>query len=136
MDRFPRGVHRLRVLTKQTRQRIRDAWGNEPFDQYGATETADIAAEHHACRHIHFFRALVIAEVVDEQYRPVPSGEYGSKVLITTLFSRTQPLIRYELNDSLRLSAEADWCGLPFARAGKHPGTGGGHFTPAGGVRR
>jgi len=103
------------VLTKQTRQRIRDAWGNEPFDQYGATETADIAAEHHACRHIHFFEDLVIAEVVDEQYRPVPSGEYGSKVLITTLFSRTQPLIRYELNDSLRLSAEAHSCGLPFA---------------------
>ena len=36
-------------------------------------------------------------------------------MLITTLFSRTQPLIRYELNDSVRVSAEAHACGLPFA---------------------
>ncbi len=103
------------VLTHQTRQRVREAWGDEPFDQYGATETADIAAEHKACRRMHFFEDLVIAEVVDEHYRPMPPGEYGAKVLITTLFSRTQPLIRYELNDSVRVSAEAHACGLPFA---------------------
>src|SRR5512134_847459 len=27
------------VLTPQTRQRVREAWDDEPFDQYGATET-------------------------------------------------------------------------------------------------
>jgi len=64
---------------------------------------------------MHFFEDLVIAEVVDERSRPVPPGEYGAKVLVTTLFSRTQPLIRYELNDSVRVSTEAHACGLPFA---------------------
>ena len=103
------------VLTQQTRQRVREAWGDEPFDQYGATETADIAAEYQVCRRMHFFEDLVIAELVDDRYRPVPPGEYGAKVLITTLFSRTQPLIRYELNDSVRLSMETHACGLPFA---------------------
>lgn len=103
------------VLTQQTRQRVREAWGDEPFDQYGATETADIAAEYRVCRRMHFFEDLVIAELVDDHYRPVPPGEYGAKVLITTLFSRTQPLIRYELNDSVRLSMETHACGLPFA---------------------
>ena len=103
------------VLTRQTRQRVREVWGDEPFDQYGATETADIAAEHKACRHLHLFEDLVIAEVVDENNQPVPPGVYGAKLLITTLFSRTQPLIRYELNDSVRLSTEAHSCGLPFA---------------------
>ncbi|HLF28350.1 MAG TPA: phenylacetate--CoA ligase family protein [Anaerolineae bacterium] len=103
------------VLTKQTRWRVQQAWGDEPFDQYGATETADIAAEYRACRRMHFFEDLVIAEVVDEHYRPVPPGEYGAKVLITTLFSRTQPLIRYEVNDSVRVSTDAHGCGLPFA---------------------
>ena len=102
------------VLTKQTRQRVREAWGDEPFDQYGATETADIAAEYKACRRMHLFEDLVIAEVVDEHYHPVPTGEYGTKVLITPLFSRTQPLIRYEINDSVRVSTEAHSCGLPF----------------------
>lgn len=103
------------VLTSQTRNRVKEAWGNEPFNQYVATETASIAAEHLTCRRMHFFDDLVITEVVDEQYRPVPAGEYGAKILVTTLFSRTQPLIRYELNDSVRVSTEPHDCGLPFA---------------------
>jgi phenylacetate-coenzyme A ligase PaaK-like adenylate-forming protein len=103
------------VLTQPTRQRAREAWGNEPFNQYAATETANIASEYRGDRRMHFFEDLVIAENVDEYYRPVPSGEYGAKVLITTLFSRTQPLIRYELNDSVRVSTEPNESGLPFA---------------------
>jgi putative adenylate-forming enzyme len=103
------------ILTPQTRTRVKEAWGIEPFNQYVATETASIAVEHQNCRRIHFFEDLVITEIVDEQYRPVPPGEYGAKILVTTLFSRTQPLIRYELNDSVRLSTEPHDCGLPFA---------------------
>jgi len=103
------------VLTNKTRLRAREAWGDEPFNQYVATEAASIAAEHQVCRRMHFFEDFVITEVVDEHYQPVPPGEYGAKVLITPLFSRTQPLIRYELNDSVRVSAEAHSCGLPFS---------------------
>jgi phenylacetate-coenzyme A ligase PaaK-like adenylate-forming protein len=103
------------VLTSQTRGRVKAAWGIEPFNQYVATEAASIAAEHQNCRRMHFFEDLVITEIVDEQYRPVPPGEFGAKILVTTLFSRTQPLIRYELNDSVRVSTESHNCGLPFA---------------------
>jgi phenylacetate-coenzyme A ligase PaaK-like adenylate-forming protein len=102
------------VLTSQTKQRVKEAWGDQPFNQYAATETASVASEHVSCRHMHFYEDLIITEVVDEQYRSVPAGEYGAKVLVTTLFSRTQPLIRYELNDSVRVSAEPSACGLPF----------------------
>jgi phenylacetate-coenzyme A ligase PaaK-like adenylate-forming protein len=103
------------VLTSQTRNSVRKAWGSEPFNQYVATETASIAAEHRSCRQMHFLEDLVITEVVDDKYRHVPPGEYGAKILVTTLFSRTQPLIRYELNDSVRVSTEPHDCGLPFA---------------------
>ncbi len=103
------------VLTSQTRNSVRKAWGSEPFNQYVATETASIAAEHRSCRKMHFLEDLVITEVVDDKYRRVPPGEYGAKILVTTLFSRTQPLIRYELNDSVRVSTEPHDCGLPFA---------------------
>lgn len=103
------------VLTQQTRQNARTAWGNEPFDQYGATETADIAAEYKTCRRMHLFEDLVLVEVVDEKNHPVPAGEYGAKLLVTSLLSRTQPLIRYELDDSICLSAEKHDCELPFA---------------------
>jgi len=65
------------VLTQQTRQRVREAWGDEPFNQYVATETADIAAEYKKCRRMHLFEDFVIAEVVDEHNRPVLPGAYG-----------------------------------------------------------
>lgn len=103
------------VLTEETRCRVLKAWGNEPYNQYGATETADIAAEYRLCRRTHLFEDLLFVEVVDNQYQPVAPGVYGSKVLVTTLFSRTQPLIRYELNDSVQLSLHPCECGLPFA---------------------
>lgn len=103
------------VLTRRTRQRVREAWDDEPFDEYAATETASIAAEYRACRRMHLFEDLLLIEVVDDYNCPVPPGEYGAKVLITTLFSHTQPLIRYELNDSVRISTKEHACRLPFA---------------------
>ena len=36
------------VLTSQTKQRVKEAWGDEPYNQYAATETAGIASEY-AC---------------------------------------------------------------------------------------
>lgn len=103
------------VLTEGTRRRIEEAWGVPPYNQYASTETAEIASECRMGRKMHLYEDLVIAEVVDKDYRPVPPGEYGEKLLVTTLFSRTQPLIRYELNDSIRLSTGTCPCGLPFA---------------------
>jgi phenylacetate-CoA ligase len=103
------------VLTDETRRRAEAAWGHAPFNQYGATETANIAAECKEHHRMHLYEDLLMTEVVDENYQPVPAGEYGAHVLVTTLFSRTQPLIRYEMNDSIRLSTDMCECGLPFA---------------------
>lgn len=105
------------VLPLESRERVRSAWGVEPFDVYAATETAGIAAECPQHR-LHLFDDLVIVEVVDEKNQPVPAGEFGSKVLVTVLFNRTQPLIRYEMSDRIMLSTEACTCGLPFAVLG------------------
>jgi putative adenylate-forming enzyme len=102
------------VLTDETRRLVEAAWGKRLFNQYAATETAGIAAE---CEHhmgLHLYEDLVIVENVDEHNRPVPAGVYGDKVLVTVLFNRTQPLIRYEIGDSIRLSDSSDACGRPF----------------------
>ena len=105
------------VLTDETRWRIEQAWGHPPFNAYGATEAgAGLAAETSDHAGMYVYEDNVIFEVVDEQYRPVPPGTYGDKVLITTLFSRTQPLIRYELSDSVRLAAQPSSLHLPFVR--------------------
>jgi len=102
------------VLTVETRARIRGAFGVPATNVYAATETAGIAS---ACRlgHLHRYEDLVIAEVVDGNNQPVPAGEYGAKLLVTVLFSRTQPLIRYELSDRVAASSETCPEGLPFA---------------------
>ncbi len=101
------------VLTQAARARIERAWGIQPFNVYATTETAGIAAE--CTRHrLHLFQDLVIAEVVDEKNRPVPPGEFGAKLLVTVLFSRTLPLIRYEVSDRVMISEQPCDCGLPF----------------------
>jgi phenylacetate-coenzyme A ligase PaaK-like adenylate-forming protein len=66
-------------------------------------------------RGLHLFEDLVLTEVVDEHNRPVPAGMYGAKVLVTVLFARTMPLIRYEMTDSVQLAAGHGCpCGRPY----------------------
>ncbi|HEY3374638.1 MAG TPA: hypothetical protein VGK02_06210 [Candidatus Aquicultor sp.] len=102
------------VLTQDSRELIKNAWGKEPFNQYAATETAGIASD---CEYhdLHLYEDLVITEIVNEKNAHVQPGEYGTKILVTVLFSRTLPLIRYEMSDSVRPSTRLSPCGRPFA---------------------
>jgi phenylacetate-coenzyme A ligase PaaK-like adenylate-forming protein len=102
------------VLTTDARERIRRAFGVSAFDVYAATETGGIASE---CEHhrMHLYEDLVITEAVDEAGRPVPPGTPAGRILVTVLESRTQPLIRYEMSDSIRLSSDVCPCGRSFA---------------------
>jgi phenylacetate-CoA ligase len=104
------------VLTDSTRRLATAAWGRSPSNVYAATETSGIAAECSEHPGMHLFEDLVITEVVDAGNRPVQPGEYGAKVLVTVLFSRTLPLIRYEMSDSPRVGADHGCpCGRPYA---------------------
>ena len=111
----PRAVNSAsEVLSAASRDLATRAWGVRPFDVYAATETGGIAAE---CAHhtgLHLFEDLVVAEPVDDDHAPVPAGTTGARLLVTVLSSRTLPLIRYELTDRVRESAERCPCGRPF----------------------
>lgn len=103
------------VRTAEMEQRIVAAWGHAPFDVYVSTESgAPIAAECDRHAGLHAFEDYVQIEVVDDDHRPVAVGEPGTRLLITNLFNRTQPLIRYELDDLVTVSAQACPCGRPF----------------------
>ncbi len=91
------------VLTEDSKRKIRRAWGKEPFNVYAATETAGIASETREHRGMALYEDLVIIEVVDSDYNAVPLGSFGEKLLVTVLYSRTVPLIRYEMSDSVSL---------------------------------
>lgn len=57
----------------------------------------------------------MIVESVDPAGLPVPAGTIGSRILVTILFSRTLPLIRYEMSDSLAIGGRGCPCGRSFA---------------------
>ena len=92
------------VLGADARAAARLAWGEDAVvDTYAATETAGIAS---TCPQggWHVYEDFVIVEPVDDTGRPVPPGTTSARVLVTVLFSRTLPLFRYELTDSIRLA--------------------------------
>ena len=101
------------VLTPPAAQELAKAWGSAPVDVYAATETAGIASP---CvyRNRHLYEDLLIVEPVDRDGSPVPRGTTGARVLVTVLFSRTLPLIRYEMSDTVRLGARGCPCGRSF----------------------
>ena len=103
------------VLTGDTRRLITEAWKIEPFNVYAATEPAGIASECAQHAGMHLYEDLVISEIVDEDNRPVTAGTVGAKILVTVLFSRTQPLIRYELSDAVLTSPRVCTCGRTLA---------------------
>ena len=100
------------MLTVEVRALVRRAWSIEVQDTYGATEYAPIASECAQGRK-HLFENGAIVDVVDEHGRAVPAGERGARLLLTVLGRLTQPLIRYELSDLVRVSNEPCPCGRP-----------------------
>ena len=104
------------VLTDEARRWINEAWAVQPTEVYATTETLYLANSTPPHPGLHLDEDLAILEVVDEHNRPVPGGEPGYKVLVTNLAKRTQPLIRYELSDSVTLAEGANPAGLPYRR--------------------
>lgn len=105
------------VLTNEARSHLEAAFGVAPTNVYAATETAAIASECPQGR-MHAYEDLVISEIVDEDNQPVRPGEYGARLLVTVLFSRTQPLIRYELSDRVQAGDGGCSDGRPYAVLG------------------
>jgi phenylacetate-CoA ligase len=101
-------------LTGVLRERLQAAFGVVPTDFYGTTE----GLYGHDCEHgsMHLFDDMCIVENVDEEARPVPVGEVGSRLLVTNLFNRVQPLIRFEISDLVAVEPEPCPCGRTLMR--------------------
>lgn len=56
----------------------------------------------------------VLLEPVDERHRPTPPGVPSHTVLLTNLANRVQPLIRYDLGDSVTLLDRPCQCPVKF----------------------
>ncbi len=101
------------VLSPVAALEMERAWSCAPNDVYAATETAGISSQCRLGRR-HVYEDLVIVEPVDGDGAPVSDGTPGDRLLVTVLFARTLPLIRYELSDRVALDPDPCPCGLPF----------------------
>jgi phenylacetate-coenzyme A ligase PaaK-like adenylate-forming protein len=104
------------VLTEDHAKRIEAAWGIRPGNAYVATEVCPIASSCSQGVGLHVCDDLAIVEVVDQEGRPVPDGSPGHRILVTNLVNRVQPLIRYEITDSVTMAAGPNPTGMPWRR--------------------
>lgn len=92
-----------------TKAELETLWGADVHDHAGATEAG---AWGFSCRSeglgLHFNEARFLIEVLDDADEPVDPGEVG-RIVITPLHRHSQPYIRFELNDRVRL-AEGGLC--------------------------
>ncbi|HEX8732026.1 MAG TPA: phenylacetate--CoA ligase family protein [Ktedonobacterales bacterium] len=95
------------------RERIAEAFPCVLRDNYGASEFLVLA---YGCAHgwLHVNSDWVILEPVDAAYQPTPPGQTSQTVLLTNLANHVQPLIRYDLGDSVTLRADRCPCGSPL----------------------
>ncbi len=112
---------RLRIAPKQiwtggeclsaaTRDRVARTFASVVREEYGASEFASIAV---GCTAgwLHVNADWALLEPVDAAGRPVPPGRPSHTVLLTNLANRVQPLIRYDLGDSITLRTQPCPCG-------------------------
>jgi len=104
-------------LSNAQRAHIACVFDCEVHDGYGASEFLAIAWD---CGRgaLHVNADWIVLEPVDEAYRPVPPGVPSHTVLLTNLANHVQPLIRYDLGDSVTLLDHRCECGsaLPAIR--------------------
>lgn len=93
---------------------MKAAWGVDPFDLYGVTESGMLAAECECHHGMHLFEDLAIVEVVNGHGNAVPDGETGEQILVTSLDNVTQPTIRLAVSDRVVVDPDPCPCGLPM----------------------
>lgn len=100
-------------IPREEYKRIRLAFQCAVHDVYAAAECPSIAF---SCEHgyMHSYSDRVILEAVDKNYQPVAPGQQSYTVLLTNLINRVQPIIRYDLNDSVTMRPDPCPCGNPF----------------------
>ena len=95
------------------RARIVAGLGGALHDVYSASELMAMAFDC-AAGWLHVNSDWVVLEPVDKQYRPTPPGEPSYTVLLTNLANTVQPLIRYDLGDSVLAAPGPCQCGSPL----------------------
>jgi phenylacetate-coenzyme A ligase PaaK-like adenylate-forming protein len=101
-------------LSKAACRLIHEAFGVAVTNDYGLGECMALTTSCPQGHGMHVNADWVVLEVVDHQDRPVEPGNPGDKVLITNLYNRLQPFIRYGVEDLVTISPTPCPCGSPL----------------------
>jgi phenylacetate-coenzyme A ligase PaaK-like adenylate-forming protein len=101
--------------TEAIRAAVAEVWGLEIYDFWGCSEGVS-AFPCGVGEGMHLPDDLTILEPVDRYGNVVPPGQPADRVLLTNLYNRTQPLIRYEITDAVTAVAGACECGCAHRR--------------------
>ncbi|MGV9771756.1 hypothetical protein [Streptosporangium sp. NPDC003464] len=101
------------TLTPDARERIATAFQAKVRAAYASTECGFLSA---GCAHgwYHVNSDWAVLEPVDADHRPVPPGQLSHTVLISNLANRVQPILRYDLGDSVLVRPDPCPCGSPL----------------------
>lgn len=100
-------------LSPAKRVRITSAFRCPVRDTYAASEFPGIAYD---CEYgsLHVNADWLVLEPVDREYRPVPPGHPSYTTLLTNLANRVQPIVRYDLGDTVTNLPGPCLCGSPL----------------------
>ncbi|WP_406318584.1 hypothetical protein OHA77_14270 [Streptosporangium sp. NBC_01639] len=101
------------TLTPDARERLATVFQAKVRAAYASTECGFLSF---GCAHgwYHVNSDWAFLEPVDADHRPVPPGQYSHTVLISNLANRVQPILRYDLGDSVLLRPDPCPCGSPL----------------------
>ena len=100
-------------LAAREYDRIAEAFKCKVANSYAATEVTFLS---YSCEHhwLHVNADWVVLEPVDAEYRPVAPGVHSHTVLVSNLANRVQPILRYDLGDSVIMRPDPCPCGNPL----------------------
>jgi phenylacetate-CoA ligase len=92
------------MLTPNTIDAVRSAWGMDVVDLYSSEEVGYIASPCPDGDGYHVHSESVLVEVLDDEGQPCAAGQEG-RIVITGLQNLATPLLRYEIRDWAEVGA-------------------------------
>lgn len=98
-------------LLPETRELLAATWGVTVENVYATSEVGGVAGTCADGSGLHLNDDLLVVEPVDAGGRPTPPGELSAKIFVTSLYNHDLPLVRYEMDDQIRVLPRPCGCG-------------------------
>jgi phenylacetate-coenzyme A ligase PaaK-like adenylate-forming protein len=122
-------------LLPEVRAAAASAWDASVLNTWAASESNGGAFSCAVGSGFHVGEDVNVIEPVDERGAPASPGVRSAKILVTNLYNRLLPLVRYEITDEFEVSPGACACGSAYARVEDVHGRLDDVFDYPGGVR-